>query len=129
MRDIDKDKPLSDDDRQWLTDWGRFAQIEEHDRLHPPKGAQAGDDDSGEPEEPVDPLKGEEPTYTDLSATEPAAVPENWTQETDEEPYEDWGKDDLADEAAERGLSKSGNKGDLVQRLRDADNDPASVNA
>jgi hypothetical protein len=132
-RHIDDSKPLSDEDRQWLTDWSRTAEIERIDALHGvesdgEQGAffddlhplQSGSDFSGEQEEPEDPLKGE----TDMGASQadsPAEVPDNWTQETDDEPYDDWTKDDLADELGERGLTKSGNKDELVSRLRDSD--------
>jgi hypothetical protein len=130
-RHIDDSKPLSDEDRQWLTDWSRTAEIERIDALHnksegQPDGQvlfdnlrplQSGSDHSGEQEEPEDPEKGEPPTFANLSA------PQGDTVEAKGDWYEDEGitKEDLQDELGERELSKSGTKQELIERLREDD--------
>lgn len=129
-RKINPDKPLSDKDRQWLTDWNRIAQIKEHDLAHPPKGArsepepepdeagglQSGSDSSGEQEEPTDPEKGE-PDSPAAQESEPD------DEDDDGDWYEDEGvtNDHLKDELGKRELSKSGNKDELIARLREDD--------
>jgi hypothetical protein len=134
-RQIDPDKPLSAEDRQWLEDWSRYEQIRLHDEAHPPedggstdaqadalfdnlKPLQSGSDATGEQEEEEDPLKGESATFTNLSA------PEDDSDGDDEgDWYEDEGvtNDDLRDELGKRELSKSGNKEELIARLREDD--------
>ena len=125
-RHIDPDKPLSDEDRQWLTDWGRFAQIKEHDLRHGVesapqpnglldalKGPQSGSDASGEQEEPENPLKGEPDSP---GAQAPSGAPEG--EEVD---YEEMTVEELKEELGARELSKSGNKQELIERLQEDD--------
>jgi hypothetical protein len=156
MRQIDESKPLSAEDRQWLTDWGRFDQIKRIDEANgvdesePERTIREGDlrsllqSHGIEPGEDVlDTIKG----VLEGTNTSPVA-PSNRLGDSaahvapnpaDEEPqpgpdveddglgnndwYEDDGvtADDLKDELGERELSKSGNKGELIARLRESD--------
>lgn len=52
----------------------------------------------------------------DQAAEEPEGAP------VDPDPYADWSLAELQEEAAARGLAKSGTKADLVRRLTDDDN-------
>lgn len=151
MRHIPEDKPLSAEDRQWLTDWGRTDQIKRIDEangvddtepertiresdlrsLLQSHGIEPGDD-------VLDTLKG----VLEGTNMAPAAKSNRLGDSAahvapeDEEPqpgpdedgttndwYEDDGVtvDDLKDELGERELSKSGNKGELIARLRESD--------
>ncbi len=138
-RKINPDKPLSKEDRQWLTDWGRIHQIKEHDLAHPPKGSkpkaeQSGDDASGEQEEEVNPTKGEpnspgaqapvvDPNDPDGDGQSELNGDDDEDDEDDGDWYEDEGvtNDHLKDELGKRELSKSGNKEELIARLREDD--------
>lgn len=147
-RQIPEDKPLSAEDRQWLTDWGRFDVIRRIDERN------GKDETEPEPVIPESDLRsllkshGIEPgdSVLDtlkgvLSGTNVAPVeqsntlgdsaahvaPESNEAEDEEEETGDWYEDDgvtiddLKDELAARELSKSGNKGDLIARLRESD--------
>lgn len=49
--------------------------------------------------------------------------------ETDDKPYEDWKLPELQAEAGKRELSKSGNKGELAERLRTDDEERAELDS
>ena len=80
---------------------------------------------------------GEVKSHRDLivrpaDGSEPAPVVEDESdeneedeisEETDQDSYDDWSVDDLRDECENRGLAKSGSKGDLVARLEQDDED------
>ena len=70
-------------------------------------------------------MEGEpRPTAEPAGATEaePVQVEESDVPVAPAEPYDTWLLADLQDECQARGLTKTGNKPDLVQRLIDDDN-------
>lgn len=160
-RHIDDSKPLSSEDRQWLQDWGRTAEIERIDGLHgvtdggasQEDSASAADDsmdaklaqllrDNGvdpgdDPLEAVrgvltrsagDPLgngqqvvaPGESGSYAPGSPTgDDSGDGDDGGDYTGPE----WDKAALQEELGKRELSKSGNKAELIARLREDDAD------
>ena len=144
-RHIDESKPLSADDRQWLTDWGRQDVIDRIDAAH---GKQEDQPDSDTvkvsdlkailAKNGIDPGDGDvlaaldsalagKPGSTDNSVrtigdSAGHVAPEADSGEaTPEDDYDDWNVDELKDELGDRELSKSGNKSDLIARLREHD--------
>lgn len=165
MRQIDETKPLSAEDRQWLTDWGRFDTIARIDEANGKSdsqpeetvprsdlvsllasvGVEVGDDDdvvdavrgllSGTNTAPVEDVRahGDSAAHVAPDPAEVAEAPSGsdalGTPDGDgtEDPDGDWYEDDdttnedLRDELGRRELSKSGNKHELIARLRESD--------
>lgn len=163
MRHIPEDKPLSAEDRQWLTDWGRFDQIRRIDEANgrddskPDKQIKESDlratlkqagVEVGEDDDVLDAVRAlaagrqaEQPegrTSLGDSAAHVAPDPDDvreapsgsdalGTPDDDGEDEGDWYEDegvtadDLRDELGRRELSKSGNKAELIERLREHD--------
>jgi hypothetical protein len=160
-RQIDDSKPLSADDRQWLKDWGRDAEIERIDQIHGVTDGGASDEDSSaggertladalsqllrdngvdpgdDPLEALvgvltrsqgDPLgNGQQivaPGESGSSATgEPTGSDTGDGDDGGDYTGDDWKVADLQDELGRRELSKSGNKAELIARLREDDAD------
>jgi hypothetical protein len=161
-RIIDDSKPLSAEDRQWLKDWGRGAEIERIDQIHGVTDGGASQEDSPAPgertteealaqllrENGVDP--GDNPLEALVgvltrSAGDPlghgqqvVAPGESGSSASGEPTGEDtgddgddggdytgpeWDKAALQEELGKRELSKSGNKAELIARLREDDAD------
>lgn len=100
-RKIDETKPLSDKDRQWLTDRYAFDVISRIDAANPPKHSKASP-----------------------NATNPEDVKEDVPFQDDESvDYADMTTDELRDELGKRELSRSGNKAELIARLEDDDDE------
>jgi hypothetical protein len=161
-RQIDDSKPLSAEDRQWLKDWGRDAEIERIDQAHGVTDGGASQEDSsasdGErtteealaqllrdngvdpgdnPMEALvgvltrsvgDPLgngqqvvaPGESGSYAPGSPSGDDSADGN---DGGDYTGEEWDKAALQEELGKRELSKSGNKAELIARLREDDAD------
>jgi hypothetical protein len=93
---INLDEPLSKADRQYLAD--------RDPRYRDVLGGTTSPQDVG--------VQGSEPSLSTGTAT--ATV-------TETPPYEEWHNNELQNELAERGLSTSGNKAEMVARLQQDD--------
>lgn len=156
-RQIDDSKPLSAEDRQWLKDWGRDAEIERIDQIHGVTDGGASQEDSsagGErsteealsqllrdngvdpgdnPLEALvgvltrsqgDPLgNGQQIVAPGESGSYASGEPSGDDTGDEEGEYGDWTVKQLQDELGDRELSKSGNKSELIARLREDDAD------
>lgn len=102
---VDVTQPLSDDMKEWLQNRNRHDLLERHAQY---MAQQASATDKPEPDE----------------AGTPASPPEP-DEDEDEDDYNNWTVKELAAEAEDRGLAKSGTKDELIARLRanDAEND------
>lgn len=155
MRQIPEDKPLSAEDRQWLTDWGRFDQIKRIDEANGPSnddtpekripesdlrsllrdvGVEVGEDDdvldavralaSGRNTVPAEKQMRLGDSAAHVSPDDAAnggGDPMLSNAGDSDDDYDDWTNDELKEELGSRELSKSGNKGELVARLRESD--------
>lgn len=129
-REIDLRKKLSARDRQYLLERGRNMAVWDND-------AEFGD---GSPDPERDPfgipmstqptgdmgfgdeMSGHTPTVIDLTVRPEVANPEVELGEDGEiPPYDEWTVKALKTEAKARGLTASGDKEELVQRLQDFD--------
>ena len=125
-RQVPTDQPLSDEDRQYLKDRGQYATIEAIDREQGLEAEPSGNLGllGSEPSLQADRQEGAGVGEAQaLLYTDPTAEPNSGDDDKD---YDNWSKAELQDELEERGLPKSGNVADLVQRLRD-DDDSESV--
>jgi hypothetical protein len=144
-KEIDLDKPLSDEDREWLHARSQDSVIEANDRQFKDEGEDDEpevDEDGGqefkttaapqswEPgtapthqfvQRPYDPpvegavVKGELVTEETIAAQEAAASGEEVEADDD---LDTWTVDELKDELRAHGESTSGNKEELIKRLR-----------
>lgn len=110
-RDIDTSdlSALSKEDLQYLHDRGRLTPEEVAEHL--------GDDVAGPPEAPSlddTPYVGDENTVASVQT-------ENGSPTMGPDDYEDASNERLREELRRRGLSTSGNKAELVERLEDND--------
>lgn len=110
MREVDLENPTEADreyvvQRPWLV---AEAAALGHDISDWLSEGKTPSPEAGEPAHAPDP-------------TPPAApvVPEPGPEEEDD--YDEWKLDELQEELVKRGLSKSGNKSDLIDRLREND--------
>lgn len=151
-RQIDDSKPLSDEDRQWLKDWSRDAEIARIDAIHgtkAPEPDESAADDAGSEDDRLSGLlransvePGEDPWATLQSVLsgrsgdplgkgqEVVAPGESGSyappvedDDDEDDAYSDLTVEELRDELGNRELSKSGNKKELIARLRQADAD------
>lgn len=156
-RHIDDSKPLSREDRQWLQDWGRTAEIERIDAKHgvtaedvaAEQDSSGGDTtadalrqllrdngvDPGNSDEDLmgalqialsgrrgDPLgNGQQVVAPGESGSFAPGQPNGEDTGDDSGDYADWTVPELQEELGNRELSKSGNKKDLIARLREDD--------
>lgn len=84
---------------------------------------------TGESSSPSDPLPApttENPSSPDLTESSSAGTTDGAGTAAD--PYDTWRKEDLGDELADRGLPVSGNKPELIARLREDDAAKAQQN-
>ena len=115
-RQIPQDKALSDEDRAYLESRGRqdlIAQI----------------DDNYQPSVSADEDEGDGSTAPDETGGTSREAEQANLQITEEEPDDDYDSmtnDDLREELEDRDLPTSGNKADLIARLRE--NDAAQAN-
>lgn len=146
-RQIDLDKPLSEEDEQWLRQRSRGWQVDEHKRTLADQ-ARAEGKEVEEPEEPykhpytvpqpnfsdgsentgivpnpvglVDSFEAYDPDVPD-SEQKAHGVPEvvQEDEEVEEIDIDDLHVEDLKDHLRELGESTSGNKAELQQRLRE----------
>ena len=128
-RKVDLSKPLSDDDRQYLSDRCRWDDLREADANHPvpverdPNTTPSSQDTSPAPQ-PAD--KG---TQTAELPTKPLTTDSVPAQadpgDEDVDNYDDaevWSYHDLQEEAKERkDVSAAGSREDIVARLREDD--------
>jgi hypothetical protein len=126
---IDFDKPLSDEDKAWLRSRSRSWQIDEHERRLADKKSK-GDVEPVDDEFPPPYTVGQPPfdEPTDNTRQVPRPVGEHELLDSPgekgdgaEDDLEDWTVDELKDELRERDLPVSGNKDELVKRLKEAD--------
>jgi hypothetical protein len=135
-REIDLDKPLSDEDRAWLKDRSQLDVIAENDRKFKEPGdeePEVSDDGGQDLKSPADPGKSWEegteppiqfaqrpfdPPVTGAFAGATIVGEEGETEEADD--LDEWTVEELKDELRSRDLSTSGNKQELVKRLRDS---------
>lgn len=133
-RDIDISKELSEDEVQYLVDRNRFDLLKQNE-----EATSAKHDDVQEPEpggiseqaqsaslgqqEAVSVPDGANPAPASLGQRQAQEGNIEATRETDERPYEDWGKQELKSQSSKRGLNTGGNKQELVDRLRSWDED------
>lgn len=142
-RKIDETKPLSKADRAWLETWSKFDVIARIDN-------ECGVEDAGDDEPDADTTRidliavlakhginpGDDPVAAIDAALDAKAQAEKpvvgpFDDEIDEsesdedgdgsKPYEDWTNDELRRELANRELSKSGSKAELIARLAEDD--------
>jgi hypothetical protein len=135
-REIDLSKPLSDEDRQYLLDRNRLADIRRADGEDVPPGELP--DDSIQSMWPNDPRATGAVPVTDLPAaplpgqvlsgvTGQPVAPVGSEATEPEDNYDDddaWSYRDLQEEAKGRNLTASGSREELVQRLREDDATP-----
>jgi hypothetical protein len=115
-RQIPTDRPLSDEDRAYLTMRGNDARIAWFDQLYPPADEAPADEDDAEAEEAEEVEVDEDEDDEDDEAD-------------DEDPdYESWAVADLKAEIDKRNknlgddaMSVTGVKADLAKRLREND--------
>jgi hypothetical protein len=152
-KEIDLDKPLSDEDREWLHEHSLDHQIQANDRQFAEESEEPEVDEDGgqefvttgakapwEPgQEPVQqfaqrpydppmsgnwdpgPVVSEEDVEAQIEAQEAEAEGREPKGKAAAEPDDDldtWTVEELKDELAARGEPTSGNKADLVKRLR-----------
>lgn len=127
-RDIDLTQPLSDGEKQYLIDRERWRDLEinaEHTGDAVPDrntglSAQAASARLGDQTVTQVP-DGSNPAPASLGQRQRAAATGGAVQiqfETDDRSYEDWSKQDLQEQAERRGLTRSGSKQALADRLR-----------
>lgn len=122
-RQVDLTKDASDEDRQWLMDRARYADLAQLDNLTIQQ-VQA--------KEAADHREDDEVIFTPVSpydkhvrANAGTATPASEHAGGD---YDGWNKAQLQDEAERRDLPRSGSKADLVERLQEHDADAAGAN-
>lgn len=103
-RYIDLTKPVSEDDRAWLMEQGRYGDLRVVDDLEK-YGAAPQETVAVVPAPPV-------PAEDKAEAEVPSSDPE----------YRSWSNEQLRFELEQRGLKMSGSKQDLVARLIESDN-------
>lgn len=105
--------PLTEDDKAWLRSWNRQAEIPGEE------GTTTSELVPGNP--PGGETNPANPEFTS------GAGPDPFGGEEPPDDYNDWNLDQLRFELGNRNLPKSGNKGDLVARLEEDDeNDDGS---
>lgn len=132
-RQIDITKPLSDEDRQYLEDRARHEDLRrnaeivgerEADVLTPINDGNTGDVDPFKADDGTEQITGTNPGERTVTAAQAADTGVPTADDAGDEPdddYENWTNEDLRDELENRDLSKSGNKQELVARLREDD--------
>lgn len=134
-RVVPNDRSLSDEDRRYLLERGQESQISYLDQQFPPDPdalARFEAELRGELPEAFtgdtalkDSLQARvaqlEAYITDELGEDLPPAPGEEVSEEDTRPYTEWLASELSDEAASRGLSKSGSKAELVARLEEND--------
>lgn len=115
-RQIPQDKALSDEDRAYLESRGRQDLIAQIDDNYPPSGSADEDEGDGSPA----------PDETGGTSREAEQANLQITEEEPDDDYDSMTNDDLREELEDRDLPTSGNKADLIARLRE--NDAAQAN-
>jgi hypothetical protein len=131
-KQIDLDKPLSDEDRAWLKERSQLDLIAENDRKFPPKVTKP--DPNAPQTSPADAHKfwdeGKEPEQKFVQRPFDPQVTGHWASdpvdqgeaepEVEEVGPEDLTVEELKEELRERDLPTDGNKAELVKRLKKA---------
>jgi hypothetical protein len=128
-RQIDLSKSLSEEEVQYLVDRERWDDLAENSEA-------TGAEHPTRTSDPVSPQSdsarlgdkaitqvpdGANPAPASLGQRQALEGALQVTFETEDHAYEDWSKDDLKDQAERRGLSKSGNKQELADSIREWD--------
>jgi hypothetical protein len=148
-RQIDESKPLSRADRQWLIDWGKFDTIARIDAAHGVELGDDQSEDTydaaGAHQELLgrlndvlvkhnigassDPVSALDAALSELEQSQPPSSggdilgnsDQSGPDDKPDDDYEELTNDELRELLGERELSKSGNKEELIARLREDD--------
>jgi hypothetical protein len=127
--EVDFSTPLTDEERAYLAERGRYADVERVDAMTGSEPQPFGEGDgTGLKQASVltsDQMASERERLlarlAELNAMAPDADDDS---DTEVAPYEEWTPQELKDELGRRGLPKSGTKADLVARLEENDREP-----